>query len=158
MNCPCNKKGIQLQYFWLKFRTYRKNNFLSDAREFHDPDAASSSGDTRITMGTSGSDFEGQPAREGPSSSIFENSKNLASSFGWKGIREPQSSAIPTPHFNQGAASLNPHCHIGGTFSLFGMMVSDLGNASRKIPWLNGVSKLERQLQVIFLPEHQQMQ
>ena len=73
-------------------------NFLSDAREFYDPDTASSSGashvpsqpliipsprevrsrdsgllcDTRNTMGTSGNVFESRPAREGPPSSMFE--------------------------------------------------------------------------------------
>ena len=81
-------------------------NSLSDAREFNDPETASSSEathvpcqpsripsartmpcrnsglplDTRKTMGTSGNVFESLPAREGPSSAIFENSRNLASS------------------------------------------------------------------------------
>ena len=77
---------------------------LSEAREFHDPETASSSGapnvpnqpltvpsprgmisrdsgslDTRDFTGTSGNVFE-SPAREGPSSALFVNSKNLASS------------------------------------------------------------------------------
>ena len=80
-------------------------NSLTDAREFYDPETASSSGmshvpsqplnissprgvlsrdsglplDTRNSMGTSGNVFESLPAREGPSSALFENSKNLAS-------------------------------------------------------------------------------
>ena len=120
-------------------------NSLSDARECHDPDTASSSGashvpsqpliipsprevrcrdsglprDTRITMGTSGNVFESFLALAGPSPSVFENSKNLASSRG--GIREPQSSETPTPRFNQGAATMNHCCHTGGTCSLNGM-------------------------------------
>ena len=32
-------------------------------------------------------------------------------------IREPRSSAIPTPRFNHGVASLNPFSHTGGTHS-----------------------------------------
>ena len=85
-----------------------KVNSLSDAREFFDRDTASSSGashvpsqpliipsprevrsrdsglprDTRNIMGTSGNVFKSLLAREGPSSFIFENSKNLASSSG----------------------------------------------------------------------------
>ena len=80
-----------------------KVNSLSDAREFHDLDTASSPGASHIPSqpsfrvpekceaaildcrvihgilsGTSGKVFESLPARGGPSSSIFENSKNLA--------------------------------------------------------------------------------
>ena len=81
-------------------------NSLSDAREFYDPETASSSGashvpsqpliipsarevpsrdpglprDTRIAVDTSGHVSEGLPAREGPSSSVFEDSKNSPSS------------------------------------------------------------------------------
>ena len=83
-----------------------KVNSLNDAREFYDPETASSSGathvpspslnvpsprgmhsrdsglplDTRNSMGTSGNVFESLLAREGPSSAFFEKSKNLASS------------------------------------------------------------------------------
>ena len=56
---------------------------------------------TRKTMGTSGTVFEGLHAREGPPSALFENSKNLTSVSGRGGIREPQSLAIPAPRFNQ---------------------------------------------------------
>ena len=87
--------------------------------------------DTRNTMGTSGYVFESLPAREGPSSAIFENSRNLASSSCGLGSgtlgnfmehgrgvrREPQSSSIPTPHFTQGLATLNPSSHTGGAYS-----------------------------------------
>ena len=84
---------------------YKVNSF-SDAREFHDPETASSSNashvlcqpwnipspgtmpcrdsglphDTWNTMGTPENVFERLPAREGPPSALFENSKNLASS------------------------------------------------------------------------------
>ena len=83
-----------------------KVNALSDARDFYNPETASSSGatrvpsqpftipsprtmpyrdsgvphDTRNIMGTSGNVFERLPAREGLPSALFENSKNLASS------------------------------------------------------------------------------
>ena len=92
--------------------------------------------DTRNTMGSLGNVFESLLAREGPSSALFENSQNLASSscglrYGTtgyivkheRGVRqEPESSTIPTPRFNQGVATMNPMSHIGGTFSLNGMM------------------------------------
>ena len=41
---------------------------------------------------------------------------------GKEGIREPQSSAIPTPRFNQGVATLNSISHTGGTYSHNDMM------------------------------------
>ena len=82
-----------------------KENSLSDAREFYDPETASRSGathvpskpssvpsprtmpcrdsglphDTRNIMGTSGNVFERLLAREGRTSAIFDDSKNLAS-------------------------------------------------------------------------------
>ena len=85
---------------------HNKVNSLSDAIEFYDPETASSSGtthvpskpstipssrtmpcrdsglphDTRKIMGTAGNVFERLPAREGETSTIFDNSKNLASS------------------------------------------------------------------------------
>ena len=83
-----------------------KVNSLSDAREFDDPETASSSGaphvpsrpltipsprgmpsrdsglphDTRNVMVPSGNVSDSPPAREGPSSAIFENSRNLTGS------------------------------------------------------------------------------
>ena len=36
--------------------------------------------------------------------------------------REPQSSSIPTPRFNQAIATLNPLYHTGGTYSHNGVM------------------------------------
>ena len=76
--------------------------------------------DTRNVMSTSGNVFESLPAREGPSSAIFENSRNLAITFSridirkydgtWKRVRrDPQSYSTLTPRFNQGAATLNPY-------------------------------------------------
>ena len=88
-----------------------KVNSLSDAREFYDHLTASSSRashvpsqpliipsprelrsrdsglplDTRNVMGTRGNVFESLPAREGPPSALFENSRNLASSS--RGLR-----------------------------------------------------------------------
>ena len=121
---------------------------MADAREFYDPETASSSGathvlsqpstapsprgtlcrdsglpfDTRNSMGTSGNVFESLPARNGPSSALFENSRNLASSSCGLGPgtagnvvergrgtrRELHSSSLPTARFNQGFATLNP--------------------------------------------------
>ena len=83
-----------------------KVSSLSDAREFHDPETASSAGATHVRsqtpkflsprtmprcdsglprntqscMGTSGHVFERPLAQEGRSSTVFNNSKNLASS------------------------------------------------------------------------------
>ena len=85
---------------------HNKINSLSDAREFYDPDAASSSGathvpsqpstfpsprttpcrdsglphDTRNIVGTSRNVFERPPAQDGRPSAFFNNSKNLATS------------------------------------------------------------------------------
>ena len=61
-------------------------------------------------------------------------------------MREPQSSAISAPRFNQGSAHLNPYCRIGGTYSLNGMMDYPSIQIS-KIRCLNGVAYLESQLQ-----------
>ena len=83
-----------------------KANSLNDAKEFCDPETASSSGSIHVSsqpmtipspsgmirrdsclqpharnsLGTSGHVFEGPPARAEPSSALFQNSKNLASS------------------------------------------------------------------------------
>ena len=114
-------------------------NSLADAREFHDLDTASSSGASHVpsqpwtlpsarevlsrdsglppksrnTIGTSGNVFESLFAREGSSSAVFENSRNLAaSSCGLRPettgkamvlerevTREPQNSSITVPRF-----------------------------------------------------------
>ena len=77
--------------------------------------------------------FESLPIRDGPSSALFENSRNLASSSRRyrpdiagntleheRGVRwEPQSSSIPAPQFQTGSGILN---HTGGTHSHIGMM------------------------------------
>ena len=106
-NCPCNRT---VSHLWTQIQDLQ-NNSLSDAREFHDLETASSSGalhvpiqpltipsprgmpsrdsglphDTQNIMGTSGNVFESLPAREGPSSALFENSRNLAPSS--RGLR-----------------------------------------------------------------------
>ena len=121
--------------------------------------------ETLNSMGTSGNVFESLLAREGPSSALFENSRNLASSFrGLKhditgnrtehgrGVRrDPQSSSIPSPRFNQGIGTLSPlYKNWRNSFSQWydGLPeISDLGNASWKIPRLYGIPKLECQLQ-----------
>ena len=85
-------------------------------------------------MDTPGDVFEILPAREGPPSALFENSKNLASSSscGMRpdvtgGImvperemrREPQNSSTPVPRFQKGAGIFDL---TGGTYSHNGMM------------------------------------
>ena len=69
--------------------------------------------DTRNLLGTSANVFDRLRARDGPSSALFENSKNLASSScglrqsdtgkimeQGEGVRrEPQGCTIPTPRF-----------------------------------------------------------
>ena len=89
--------------------------------------------DAENSMGNSQNIFESLPAREGPSSALFENSKNLASfscELGSgnavehrKGVRpDPQSSSMPTPRCDQSLGTLNPLYHIGGTCSQNGVM------------------------------------
>ena len=135
-----------------------KVNSLSDATELYDPESESSSGathvpsqsstipsprttpccdsglphDTRNIVGTSGNVFE-RPAREGRTSTLFNNSKNLASSSQelrpdttdiarkreGEMRREPQSSSIPLPHFQSGGGMLG---HTGGTYSHSGLI------------------------------------
>ena len=136
-----------------------KVNSLSEAREFYDPETASSSGathvpdqpstipsprtmpcrdsglphNTRNIVGTSGNVFERLPAREGQTSTLFNNSKNLASSSQEmrpdttgntkrpesEMRREPQNSSILVPRFQSGGGLLN---HTGGTYSHDGMI------------------------------------
>ena len=118
--------------------------------------------DAENSMGNSQNIFESLPAREGPSSALFENSKNLASSSCGlgsgntmehrKGVRpDPQSSSMPTPRCNQSLGTLNPFVsYRRNMFSKWcdGLPeISDLGTASWKIPGHIGVSKLESQLQ-----------
>ena len=82
--------------------------------------------DTRDFTGTSGNVFERLPAREGRPSTLFNNSKNLASSSqelrpdipgNTKQLesemrQEPQNSSILVPRFQSGGGLLN---HTGGT-------------------------------------------
>ena len=84
-------------------------------------------------MGTSRNVFERLPAREGRTSTLFNNSKNLASSSqelrpdtagNTKKLenemrRQPQNSSIPVPRFQSGSGLLND---TGGTYSHGGMM------------------------------------
>ena len=106
--------------------------------------------DCRVTDG-----FESLPAREGPSSATFENSWNLAPfscelgqattgntmEDGRGGIRELQSSAISNPRCKQGAATLKPCSHTGGTYSHCGVTdytrfpISELHLENFLTPW-----------------------
>ena len=153
-------------------------NSLTDAKVFYDPETASSSRtshvpsqplnipspksmlhrdsglplDTRNTVGTSGNVSESlPPAREGPSSALFENSLNLASSSCGLGpgntgniiwnMEEEWDESRRTPRFNQGIGTLNPLNH--NWWNLFsrwydwGHEMSNLGNASRKVSRLS---------------------
>ena len=133
-----------------------KVNSLTDATDFYDPETASSSAlshvpsqpisipsprgmisrdscqqsDTRNSLGTSGQVFEGLPARGEPSSALFGNSKNLASSScRLKPIEkgkiaeqrevlriELQNCTIPGPRFVRKFSTWNPLYHAGGTY------------------------------------------
>ena len=138
--------------------SHNKANSLSDASEFYDPESASSSGathvpsqpctipspktmpcrgsglphDTRNIVGSSGDVFERLPAREGRTSTFFNNSKNLASSQelrpdtagntqrpGSDMRRELQNSSILVPCFQSGGGLLNK---TGGTYSRSGVI------------------------------------
>ena len=131
---------------------------LSDAREIHDFETASSSGTTHVpsqastvpsprtmTCRDSGlphdarilwvlqeTFFERLPARKGRTSTLFNNSKNLATSQELRldaignterpeieMRREPQNSSILVPRFQSGGGLLH---HTGGTFSHGDMM------------------------------------
>ena len=107
MNSLCRKNPSTVrQLVNLIQELHDKVNALNDAKEFYDRETASSSGlsyvpsqpsripspigmisrdsylphETRNSMGTSGNDFESLLAQGEPSSALFENSKNLASS------------------------------------------------------------------------------
>ena len=104
--------------------------------------------DTRNIVGTLGSVLVRPSAPEGRTSTLFNNSKNLASSFLKLGPdtegnakrpenemrREPQNSSIPVPRSQRGTGVYD---HTGGTYSHNGMIdyptFSDFGIASGKI-------------------------
>ena len=83
--------------------------------------------------GVAGNVFERPPVQEGLPSTIFHNSKNLASSSQELSFditrtskrpesemkREPLKTSIPLPHFQSEGGMLN---HTGGTYSHSGMM------------------------------------
>ena len=109
--------------------------------------------------------FESQPAREGPSSALFENSRNLASSSSGLGpgttenIVEHEEMWDKSPRVRQYQLhvlirALQPWTHsviLEETCCHNGMKglpeISDLGIASWKIPELIGISNLKSQLQ-----------
>ena len=88
-------------------------------------------------MGTSGKVFERLPAREGRTSTLFNNSKNLASSSQElkpdtarsakrpesETRRELQNSSIPVPRFQSGGGLLND---IGGMIDYPRFPISEL--------------------------------
>ena len=136
-----------------------KVNSLSDAREFYDSESGSSSGATHVPdqtptvlsprtlprcdsglprgtqhgTGVAGNVFERPPAQEGLSSTIFNNSKNLASSSQKLRLgtvetarkrdsemkRESLNPSVPSNHFQSRSGMLN---HTVGTYSHNGMM------------------------------------
>ena len=191
MSCLCIKREIPWLWFncWLRFRIYRRRwipwpmqenftilrqraaldhpTFPANPRIFRVPeeclaailDCRSIHGIPSVPQDTF---FESLPGREGPSSALFESSRNLASSscgltsgntmeHGRVVRWDPQSSSIPTPRFNQGVATLNPLSYTGGTYFQNGMMdyprypISELHLG--KIPGLHGLSKLGSPLQ-----------
>ena len=99
--------------------------------------------DTRNIMGTSGNVFERPLAQEGLSSTIFNNSKNLASSSqelrpdtfetarkNSEMRRESLNTKISSPHFQRRSGLLK---HIGGTCSHNGTMEYPLGTPGRSL-------------------------
>ena len=104
--------------------------------------------DTRNIVGISENFFERLPAREGRTSTLFNNSKNLASSSQElrpdtagntkrpesEMRRETRNSSTPVPRFQSGVGLQN---HAGATYSHNGMMdfseIYDFGSASGKI-------------------------
>ena len=133
-----------------------KVNSLSDAGEFYDPESGSSAGATHVPSqpstfpsprtlprcdsglprntkncrGTSGNVSERPPVQEGLSSTVFHNSKNLASSSQdlrpdssetarREMKRESLNTSTQSPHLQSRSGMLN---HTGGTYSHSGMM------------------------------------
>ena len=99
--------------------------------------------DTRNIMGTAGNVFERPPAQEGLSSTIFHNSKNLASSSqelrpdtvetarkNSEMKRESLNTKNSSPHFQSRSGMLN---HTGGTCSHNGTLEYPLGTPSRSL-------------------------
>ena len=123
-------------------------------------------------MGTSGNVLERLPAREGRTSTIFNNPKNLASSSQELGpditgntmvpesemIREPQKSSIPAPRFQRGGGILN---YTGGTYSHNGMIeyarfpISELHLG--KFPDSVGISKAVKSTSRLKYVQNQQI-
>ena len=89
--------------------------------------------DTQNIVGTSGNVFERLPAREGRTSTLFNNSKNWASSaqefrpntpgrtkrLESEMRREPLNTSIPVPRFQCGGGLIK---QTGGTYSHGGMI------------------------------------
>ena len=180
-NCKCSRKvsfHCDVSQLLTQIQDLQKEvNSLTDARDFYDPETASSSRashvpseplnipnprgmlcrdsgsllDTRNSMSTSRNVFESLPAREGPSSALFENSRNLASPSCELTSGNIMEHGRGVRRFYQGLGTLNPLYHTGGTYSQNGVMdyprypISELH--PRKIPRLIGISKLESQLQ-----------
>ena len=168
-NSTVNQLMVQIQELQDKVNSWK------DAKEFYDPPTASSSGlsnvpsqpmgipsprgttsrdsclqpDTRNSLGASGHVFEGLLAPGEPSSALFGNSKNLASSSCRSKPtdtgkiaehrevlrKKPQNCSIPTPQLARKFSTWNPLYHAGGTY--FSKLddgnsgESDLGTASR---------------------------
>ena len=166
---------------------HNKVNSLSNARGFYDPETASSSGatrvpsqpsiipsprtircrdsglphDTRNMLDTSGNVFERLPTREGRTSTLFNNSKNLASSSQelrpdtrkYKEAGEWNETRISK--FINTCATLPKWREIVKSYwwNLFSQWcdwvseIPDFGIASGKVSWPHGIPKLESQLQ-----------
>ena len=151
-NCLCNNRDIlRLWVRWLLKNQDLQNrvNSLNDAREFYDPESGSSSGATHVLdstptvlssktlprcdswlprntqncTGIMGIVFERPPAQQGRSSTVYSNSKNLASSsqelrpdtIGTARVqkRESLNKSIQSSHFQSRSEMLN---HTVGTY------------------------------------------
>ena len=122
--------------------------------------------DTRNITDTSRNVFERPSAQEGRSSTVFNNSKNWASSSQELGPdttgttrrresemkREPLNTSIPSLHFQSGGGMLN---HTGGTYSHSGLIdcprfpISELHLENFLTPWKFTAGKSTSRLKLV---------
>ena len=162
-------KRAQTSVTWIKWQILRRSGSSSGATHVPDqpltlpsprPMPCCDSGlprDTQNGTGTTGNYFERPPAQEGPSTTIFNNSKNLVQSWYYRNSKEKKVKWKEnrwTHQFLYTTSKVEVACWIilVELISHSGKMdctrFPHLGNASRKVSWLYGISKLESQLQV----------
>ena len=159
-----------------------KVNSLSDAREFYDPESGSSSGATHVPDQTStilssrtlprcdsglprntqnctgimGNVFERPPVQEGQSLTIFNNSRNLASSSQdvRPDIAETARRDVKRESLNDFKSRSGKLNHSGGTYSRGGMMdypripIAELNHGKFMTLWNFKVGKSHQAYQI----------